>query len=393
MSRRPRGAEIAAEEALPEIDRLEGFPHPRETRQLVGQQAAEQALAQASATGRMHHAWLLTGPEGIGKATLAYRFARFALQGGGGGGLFGEPPATLDAPIDSPAAALVRGLAHPGLMVVRRAYDLKRKRFPASIPIDEVRRLKPFLSLTAEAGEARVVIVDRADELNVNAANALLKSLEEPPPATTFLLISSEPGRLLVTIRSRCRRLELHPLCDADLGRAIAAPWRRPASQCPSRRGTLLAGIARGSPRRALALVSGSGLKLYERLLAIFEALPALDQGAILKLADEVCARRRRDRPPPALLAGGADRPARPAQPDRHGGDRWRGPSRRPPDRVPEPCHLGGLVGNSRPREGRGSGAQSRSQGARHEDLPLPSGRDPLTARIRPVRGRPAPAA
>ena len=196
-------------EAPPEADRLDGAAHPRETTTLFGHGAAEATLAQSFAGGRMHHGWLLSGREGIGKATLAYRFARYALA----------TPAqrdpsnrSLDIPPASTAARQVLALSHPGLLVIRRPWDAKNKRHTTSIPVDEVRRIKPFLAHTAEPGAHRVVIVDSADELNANAANALLKSLEEPPPATTFLLVTSEPGRLLPTIRSRCRMLDLAPL-------------------------------------------------------------------------------------------------------------------------------------------------------------------------------------
>jgi len=197
MARAPAVHEI---EELPEADRLEGFPHPRATARLYGQEIAERTLADAFASGRMHHGWLLSGPEGIGKATLAYRFARFVLADAASRDMFGQ---SLDAPDDGASARQVRALSHPGLLVIRRAYDTKTKRFPATIPVDDVRRLKTFLGRTSETGAWRVVIVDRADELNISAANALLKSLEEPPPRTIFLLVSSAPGRLLTTIRSR----------------------------------------------------------------------------------------------------------------------------------------------------------------------------------------------
>jgi DNA polymerase-3 subunit delta' len=157
----------------------------------------------------MHHAWLLGGRKGIGKATLAYRFARAALA---------HPSerqsdrASLDIAEDTRASRQVRALSHPGLLVLRRPYDDKGKRFAASIPIDEVRRLRSFLSHSAGEDAWRVVIVDEANELNVNAANALLKSLEEPPARAVFLLVSSAPGQLLPTIRSRCRALSFQPL-------------------------------------------------------------------------------------------------------------------------------------------------------------------------------------
>ena len=207
-------------ETLPEADRLEGFPHPRETGLLIGQDAPERTLAAAFASGRMHHAWLITGRQGIGKATLAYRLARHVLA---------RPEerdrstTSLRIAPQTAAARQVTALSHPGLLALRRPCDPRTRRFTSSIPVDEVRRVKSFLALTGGQDAWRVVIVDSADELNVNAANALLKSLEEPPQRALFALICSEPSRLLPTIRSRCRRLECSPLAGADLKRAVAA--------------------------------------------------------------------------------------------------------------------------------------------------------------------------
>ena len=201
MARAPATQEI---EASPEADRLEGFPHPRHSRLLLGHEEAEHSLAAAFAEGRMHHAWLVTGAAGIGKATLAYRLARHVLA---------RPDErdpdkrTLEVPAESTAARQVAALSHPSLLVLRRPYDPKSKRILTSIPVDEVRKVKAFLGLTAGDEAWRVIIVDTANELNLHAANALLKSLEEPPRRALFLLVTSAPGQLLQTIRSRCRRL------------------------------------------------------------------------------------------------------------------------------------------------------------------------------------------
>ena len=213
MARAPVPAEI---EELPEADRLEGFPHPRETKEVFGHAGAERMLAEALAGGRMHHAWLLAGPQGIGKATLAYRFARAALAAPEERDVFGQSLAVAD---ETSAARQVRALSHPGLLVIRRPYDVKAKRFATSIPVDEVRRLRSFLAHRAAGDGWRVVIVDEANELNVNAANALLKSLEEPPARTVFLLVSSAPG----TPRAD------HPLA---LPHAHAAAARRRSAAC-----------------------------------------------------------------------------------------------------------------------------------------------------------------
>jgi DNA polymerase-3 subunit delta' len=285
MARAPTVQEI---EELPEADRLEGFPHPRATARLYGHEEAERALAQAFASGRMHHGWLITGAPGIGKATLAYRLACHILA---------EPDErsadTLEVGSETRAARQVAALSHPSLLVVRRAWDQKAKRFPATIPVDEVRRLKAFLGRTADDGAWRVVIVDSADDLNVNAANALLKSLEEPPTRTVFLLVSSAPGRLLVTIRSRVRTLELQSLDEEPLRRAVtqafAASGDEVSAAAPAGSDwERLVRLAGGSVRRLLALHGAKGLVLHDKASAILANLPVVDWGGIHALADDL---------------------------------------------------------------------------------------------------------
>ena len=280
MARAPVSQDI---EYLPEADRLEGFPHPRETVNLFGHQDAERELAAALEQGKLHHGWLITGREGIGKATLAYHFARYVLA---------EPeersPASdgLRVKPQSIAARQVTALSHPGLLLIRRTYDTKDKRFPATIPIDEVRKLKGFLAHRS-AGGWRVVIVDQADELNVNAANAILKSLEEPPEKTVFLLISSEPGRLLTTIRSRCRRLDLQPLGNdplkAAVCQALAAAGR---SEPEESQWEQLLAIGQGSVRRVLGLEGGKGLELAAAVERLLSRLPSVAWGEVHDLSD-----------------------------------------------------------------------------------------------------------
>ena len=180
--------------ALNEPDRLDGFSTPREVDQLFGHDAAISEFDDALHSGRMHHAWLLVGPEGIGKATLAYRFARAALAEGDQDAVGGA------AERDRKLFRKVAGLSHPNLLLIRRSWVEKSKRYSQWIGVEEVRRLRAFLGHSAGEVGWRVVIVDRADELNQNAANALLKALEEPPPKTLFLLISSAEGLLLSLI-------------------------------------------------------------------------------------------------------------------------------------------------------------------------------------------------
>ncbi len=279
-----RAAVLQEAEVQPESDRLEGFPHPRETRDLFGHAEAERSLAQAFASGRMHHGWLLSGPEGIGKATLAYRLARHVLAVPEERDIFGESLAVAD---DSAASRQILAQAHPGLLVLRRPWDAKAKRFATTLPVDEVRRLKSFLGLTGGDGQWRVVIVDSADDLNINAANALLKSLEEPPARALFILISSEPGRLLPTIRSRCRRLDLKPLMEADLKKAVEAALLAAEAEPPRPEAwQQLASLSGGSVRRALQLHAGGGLELYAEVDKIIGLLPKVDWAALHTIAD-----------------------------------------------------------------------------------------------------------
>lgn len=283
MARAPAVQEI---EALPEADRLEEVPHPRATPRLFGHEAAERHLAEAVAAGTLHHGLLLAGPEGIGKATLAWRLARHILAEPAEREAPGE---RLDVAPGTIAARQVLALSHPGLLLIRRVWDTKAKRFTASIPIEEVRRIKSFLAHTAAGSGARVVIVDRADELNLNAANALLKSLEEPPPRTHVLLVAGHPGRLLATIRSRCRQVPLSPLGPADLRRAaeaaLMATDRDPPGASEWQR---LAALADGSVRRLIVLWLRDGLKLQERIETLFATLPRVDWGLVHGLGDEL---------------------------------------------------------------------------------------------------------
>jgi DNA polymerase-3 subunit delta' len=285
MARAPRTRDAPEAEALPEADRLGELPHPRETQEFFGHEAAERMLAQAFAGGRLHHAWLLAGRAGIGKATLAYRMARHVLARPGER----DPAAaSLAVPPESSAARQVVQLAHPGLLVLRRPYDLKTKRLLSIIPVDEVRRLRGFLGLTVGAEGWRVIIVDSADELNPNAANALLKALEEPPPRALFLLVTSQPSGLLPTIRSRCRRLDLHRLDGQSLRRAVEAALAATGGKPPSAKEWVqLERLADGSVRNALQLAAG-GIDLYERIALFFSRLPSVDWPALHALADSL---------------------------------------------------------------------------------------------------------
>ena len=286
MARAPRERDIDIEE-LPEDDRLADFPHPRFTPELFGHDAALVELSQAFAARKLHHGWLVTGARGIGKATLAYRFARYALSEPSDRG----PGERLSADMAGRGARQVLALAHPGLLVIRRPYDPKDKRFKTAITVDEVRKLREFLGHTSGSGAWRVVIVDQAEELNANAANALLKSLEEPPPRCIFFLISSEPGRLLPTIRSRCRRLPLERLEAPDLSDAVRQAFTATeGATLPDRaEWDRLATLADGSVRRFLELAHAGGGALSKKVDEVLASLGRRRSWTdVHKIADEL---------------------------------------------------------------------------------------------------------
>lgn len=269
---------------LPEPDRIEGAPHPRETAHLFGQEAAEAELLRAHASGRMHHGWLITGPRGVGKATLAWRFARFLLATPeDDGGMFASPPpTTLDIDPDHPVARRMVQRAEPRLFLLRRGPNEKGTALSADIRVDEVRQLKSFFALSAADGGRRVAIIDAADDMNTSAANALLKLLEEPPPLATFLVVAHQPHRLLPTIRSRCRELRLPPLAPDTLARALT----QAGGEVDTGTVQALGELAAGSVGEAFRLTNLDGLETYGALVALMATLPRLDRPRALGLAE-----------------------------------------------------------------------------------------------------------
>lgn len=278
-----------ADVQLPEPDRIEGAPHPRETPRLIGHAAAQAEFLSAYNSGRLHHAWLISGPRGVGKATLAWTLARFLLATpDDDGGMFAPPPPeTLDIPDTHPTAARLKALSEPRHFLLRRGANAAETGLSADIRVDEVRRLKSFLSLSAADGGRRTVIIDAADELNTGAANAILKLLEEPPARVTFFLITHQPFRLLPTIRSRCRELRLTPLPPDELSDALAQAG---AAVEPEARAAL-AELAGGSVGEAFRLTNLDGLALYARLTSLFATLPRLDRPKALAIAETAAGR------------------------------------------------------------------------------------------------------
>ena len=268
---------------LPQADRIAGLPHPCETEHLFGHDGACAQVLEAFNGDRMHHAWMLTGPKGIGKASLAYHIARFLLAAEPtGDSLFGtSPPATsLFVPEDLQVARRIRAGSEPGLCVLRRPVDEKTGKLKTVIPVDTVRELRRFFSLSAGGNGRRVVIVDCIDEMNANAANALLKVLEEPPQNAVLLLVTHQPSRILPTIRSRCRTLACAPLSPEDLQRAFAQALPEQAFD-PG-----LTALAAGSVGQAAELSLTHGTDTYGAIVSLCHGLPQLDRNALLKLAN-----------------------------------------------------------------------------------------------------------
>jgi DNA polymerase-3 subunit delta' len=258
-------------------------PPPRANPNFVGHLAAEETLLRAWRSNRLHHAWLISGPRGIGKATLAFRFARHVLAGADQG-LFAEAARTLEMAPESQLFRQVAQGSHPDLLTIERGYDEKRDRVRSEIVVNDVRELGAFLHLKAAAGGWRVVVVDCADDLNLSSANALLKLLEEPPAKALLLLVSHAPGRLLPTIRSRCRRLTLGPLEPA----AMDALLQTSCPQLADGDRRLLARLSEGSIGRALEIVGAGGLDLYRDIVGQLQRLPAIDAVALHGLGDRL---------------------------------------------------------------------------------------------------------
>jgi DNA polymerase III subunit delta' len=271
----------------PEPDRFEGAPHPRETRVLFGQHEAERGFLDAYRSGRMPHAWLFGGELGIGKATLAYRAARFVL-------VHPDPQtaavrAATDLSVDPnhPAARRVEALSHRDLVVLRREYDAEKKRVLAEISIDKVRAALHVFSGTSAEGGWRVAILDSAEDLNRNSANALLKIVEEPPARALFLIVAHRPGAVMPTIRSRVRRLPLVPLGAAEVASAVHATGLAADDALIAR----AAALSGGSVRSALKLLDEHTLAVVEHIRRMLDSLPDLDRMDLHRVAEGLTGR------------------------------------------------------------------------------------------------------
>ena len=256
--------------------------HPRETTALFGHREAEAALLNAYRSGRIPHAWLIGGAQGIGKATLAYRMARFVLAHRNPLASDVQRAETLNVDASDPVARHVAAGAHGGLLTLERTLNDKGV-LRTVITVDETRETIPFFGSTAAIEGWRVCIVDTVDELNPNAANALLKVLEEPPQQSLFLLVSHAPARVLPTIQSRCRKLLLRPLATGEVIHA-AAEAANIAIDDPAL--AEAADAAEGSVSRALTLLGGDAIKLHQKTAALLATLPKVDPRELHALGD-----------------------------------------------------------------------------------------------------------
>jgi DNA polymerase-3 subunit delta' len=264
-----------SEDTLPEADRSDGCAHPREIHSLVGHKAAEQRFADAFESGQLHHAWMISGPSGVGKATLAYRMIRRVLGG--------EPqtPNRLDVPASDPVAQRVQSLGHADFLLIRRPYDDKTKKLRAEIPVATARLVQKFFSKKPAEGGWRVCLIDSMDEMNRNASNAILKTLEEPPENCLLILLSKAPGNLLPTIRSRCMELKLRAVPDDDL-----LSWLQDKSFEANDMDAALK-LAHGAPGKAYALLQNAP-EVLRPLARFMEGFPRTNLRQIHSLSESL---------------------------------------------------------------------------------------------------------
>ena len=255
---------------------------PRETENLLGHQSAEDMLISAYSCGRFPHAWLISGPSGIGKATLAFRMARAMLSG-----TLDGPNPTLYVPTESPVFRRIAANSHGGLLTIERLINTSTGNMQSEIVIDSIRQLRPFFGQTSSESlkDWRIAIIDAAENMNSNAANALLKLLEEPPTRSVIFLISHVPGSLSPTLRSRCCELKLRPLSLYNTSCALKSLF--PDLNDDEGRCLLLSHIGDGSIGRAAAFFTIDPA-LLENFFSLLVQLPDIDYAAVHALADQL---------------------------------------------------------------------------------------------------------
>ena len=273
-------------------DMIEGVPHPGETTELVGHSDIVKRFLTVYKSGKLHHAHLITGPKGIGKVTLALRFASH---------LFRNPdPSVASLTLDEGGnerdaiESKLAARAHPNLLHLSRPWDHERKRFKTQLTVDEVRQTVPFFGTSKAESGWRVAIVDSVDDMNQNASNALLKILEEPPERTVFFVISHSAATVLPTIRSRCQHMALKPLASDEVLSIVDKHGLTDGLSQEDR--ALLGHLSDGSVRSAITLAHEDGLALYKSFMTLVSDLKNPDWSAIQALADKVSVRNGEDR-------------------------------------------------------------------------------------------------
>ncbi len=279
-------------EAPPESDTFGDAPNPRETMLFFGHAGAEATLLEAYRSGKLPQAWLIGGREGIGKATLAWRFAKFILANPDPNAAAVQQAGDLSVDPNLPAVRRVLTLTHGDVALLRRTWNEKTKKHFTEIRIDEVRAMLDLFKQASGEGGWRVAIVDCAEDLNASSANALLKMIEEPPPRSLFLILAHKPGQVLPTIRSRCRRLSLDVLTTLEVAAAMTALGSDFANLGAPQIGEAAAKSG-GSVRQALRLLDGDGLALTKRLDGLLARLPEVDWRSVHALADAVSGREK----------------------------------------------------------------------------------------------------
>lgn len=274
-------------ERVAEADRFGDTPHPRESFAFFGHLATEAALLELYRSGDLPHALLIEGPPGIGKATLAWRLARFLLAHPDPATRERSEAGSLIVPPDHPVARQVVALSHPDLILLRRAWNAKEHKLFNEIRVDDIRKAAQMFRQSTGRGGFRICILDCADDLNAESANAMLKIIEEPPPRSLFLLVAHRPARVLPTIRSRCRRISMKPLgvCDiSDIIGMLGSPW----SDVSDSERQAAAAMAHGSLHDALRRLGGSGTRIGMLLDDMMAGLPHLDWNKVHAIADRV---------------------------------------------------------------------------------------------------------
>lgn len=278
-------------EERPVADRIDGISIPEECRRIYSHEDVLKRLTASFISGKMHHAWLLNGPRGVGKATVALSFAKFMFSN------LDRTNAVQGFSMESISDAVhgqVTGGGHPELLHLTRPWDSKTGKFKTQLSVEEVRRTQAFYGMTAAAGGWRITIVDAADDMNASASNALLKILEEPPKRSLFFVLNHSTGRLLPTIRSRCQSLNFTPLssqqiveCTTYLNVQASDSDRQKAAD-----------LSQGSVRRAVQLIQGNALKDYstfEKLMQDRATGSASQWGLVHKIADSLTRKGQED--------------------------------------------------------------------------------------------------